>query len=36
LLALGEFGLQAVRSASVKLSDANALELLVGLRRTAE
>src|SRR5262245_51641063 len=36
LLALGEFGLQAVHSASVKLSDANALELLVGLRRTAE
>ena len=36
LLALGEFGLQAVRSASGKLSNANALELLVGLRRTAE
>ena len=36
LLALGEFGLQAVRSASSKLPSANALELLVGLRRTAE
>lgn len=36
LLALGEFGLQAVRSASGQLSNANALELLVGLRRTAE
>jgi hypothetical protein len=36
LLALAEFGLQAVRSASAKLSDANALELLVGLRRTSE
>ena len=36
LLALGEFGLQAVRAASAQLSDANALELLVGLRRAAE
>jgi len=36
LLALGEFGLQAVRSASGTLSNANALELLVGLRRTPE
>jgi hypothetical protein len=36
LLALGEFGLQTVRSASAKLSDPSALELLVGLRRTAE
>jgi hypothetical protein len=36
LLALGEFGLHAVRSASVKLSRADALELMVGLRRAAE
>jgi hypothetical protein len=36
LLALGEFGLHAVRSVSGKLSDAIALELLVGRRRTAE
>jgi hypothetical protein len=36
LPALGEFGLQAVRSASIKLSNADALELLLGLLGTAE
>ena len=34
LLALGEFELQTMRSASANMADSNALELLVSLRRT--